>query len=74
MKKSFKYYSLNVRKPVEINTTPSSYNSMSWGCPGIPKSRCGMDVVSKSWEYITIMFRVYIPIGSRDILIKNFET
>ena len=28
------------------------YNSMSWGCPGMLKSRSTMDMVSNRWEYI----------------------
>ena len=41
-KKFLKYYSLNVREPLEIDTSlrflRTSYNSMSWGCSGILKS------------------------------------
>ena len=50
----------------------NSYNSMSWVCPGILKSSCGMDVVSNRWKYIISLFRDYIPIGYRDIQIQNF--
>ena len=45
-KKSRKYYSLNVCIPLEIDTNlVTSCNNMSWGCPGMLKSRSGMGVV-----------------------------
>ena len=49
------------------------YNGIPWGCPGILKSQSGMDVVSNSWEFIRSLFRGYIPLGSRDIEVRNFD-
>ena len=40
---------------------------MSWGCPGLLKSRSGMDMVSKKWETLKSLFRGYFPLGSWDI-------
>ena len=56
-KKFHKYYSLNVRGPLEIDATPyiSSHNSMFWGYEGMPKSRSGMDVISNRWESISLV-------------------
>ena len=54
-KKSHKYYSSNVREPLEINSLfflRTSYNSMSWDFPGKFKCRSDMDVVSNRWEPI----------------------
>ena len=45
----------------------TSYNSKSWGCPGMLKSSSDMDVVANGWESIIYLFRNYNPIGSRDI-------
>ena len=50
----------------------TAYNSMSCGCPGILKSRSGMDVVSNRWESIISLFKGYIALGSRDIWILKF--
>ena len=44
---------------------------MSWGCPNMLKSRSSMDVVSNRWESIISLFRGYIPLGSRDIKLKE---
>ena len=75
-KKLLKYYSLNVREPLEsillLRFQRTSYNCITWGCPGILKSSSGMDVISNRWEFITSLFRDYIPIGYRDILIQKF--
>ena len=49
-----------------------SYNSMSWGCPGMLKNGSGMDVVSNRWESIKSLFRGYILLGPRDIWIHKF--
>ena len=37
------------------------------------KSRSGMDVVSNRLETIRPLFRGYIPLGSRDIQVQNFD-
>ena len=67
---------MNVGEPLEIDTLllrflRTSYNRVSWGCPGILKSRSGMDMISNRWESIISLFRNCIPIGSRDISIKK---
>ena len=71
------YYSLNVCGPLEINTTSrflkSSCNSMSWGCPGIHKSRSDMDLVSNIWKFIRSFFIGYIALDFREIRIQSFE-
>ena len=46
---------------------------MSWGCPGKLKSSSGLDVVSNRWESIRSLFKGYIPLGTRDIQIQNFN-
>ena len=51
----------------------TSYNSMSWGCPGMLKSRSDMDVVSNRWESIRSLFKGYIPHGARDIQVQCFN-
>ena len=43
---------------------------MSWGCPNMLTSRSSMDIIR--WESIISLFRAYIPLGSRDIKLKNF--
>ena len=79
MKKSFQIYSSNVCKPLEIDITPllrflrTPYDSMSWGCQGMLKSRSGIDVVSKRWESLRSLFRGYILLGARDIQVQSFN-
>ena len=51
----------------------TSYNSMSWGFPGMLKSRIDLDVVSNSWESIRSFFRRCIPLGARDIQAQSFN-
>ena len=51
-----------------------TYNNMPWGCPGMIKSRNGMDVVSNRWEFIISLFRSYILLGSQIFKFKHFET
>ena len=78
-KNLFKYYSSNVRKPLEIDITPllrflrTPYDSMSWGCQGMLKSRSGIDVVSIRWESLRSLFRGYILLGARDIQVQSFN-
>ena len=47
-KKLFKYYSSNVHEPFELllRFLRTSYNSISWRCPGMLKSRSDTVVVS----------------------------
>ena len=52
----------------------TSYNSMSWGCPGILKNRSGIDVVSNRWESIMSLFTGYTPLVPETFKFKNFET
>ena len=49
------------------------YNSMSWGCTGMIKSRNYMNVVSNRWESIRFLFRGYIVLGARDIQVQSFN-
>ena len=51
----------------------TSYNSMSWGCLGMLKSRSDLGVVSNSWESIWALFRGDIPLGARDIQVQSFN-
>ena len=51
----------------------TSYNSMSWDCPGMLKSTSSMEVVSNRWESIRSLLRGYIPLGSRNIQVKSFD-
>ena len=69
-------YSLNITVLMSANPQKSilllrylktSYNSMSWGWPGMLKIMSCMDVISNRWESIISLFRGYIPFGSRDI-------
>ena len=73
---------LNITVRMSVNpwkSTPvlrflrTSYNSMSWGCPGMLKSRSDIDVISNRWESIRYLFRGYIPLGARDIQIQSFN-
>ena len=51
----------------------TSYNSMSWGCSGMLKSRSDMDVVYNRRKSIRSLFRGYIPFGAGDIQVQNFN-
>ena len=48
---------------------------MSWGRPGMFKSRNDMDLVSNRWESIISLFRGYIPFGFRNskMLKRDFQ-
>ena len=46
---------------------------MSWGFPGILKSKSGMDVVSNRWESVSSFIKSYIPLDSRDIQVQSFD-
>ena len=48
---------------------------MSWGRPGMFKSRSGMDIVSNGSESIISLFRGYIPFGFRNskMLKRDFQ-
>ena len=71
-KKSFKYYSSNVRERLEIDNTPSISKNLL-GYPGMLKSRSDLDVVSSRWESIRLLFRCYIPLGAKDIQVQIFN-
>ena len=74
-KKLLKYYRLNVRERLEIDTTPwisflgTSYNSMLWGCRGMLKSRSGCGLWS--WMWSPIDGNLYLCLGARSILVPE---
>ena len=45
---------------------------MSWGFTGMLKNRSGMHMVSNRWEFVILLLKDYMPIGSRNILIQIF--
>ena len=60
--------SVNLQKSIPLlRFLRTSYNRMSWDCPGMLKSRSGTDVVSNRWESIRSLFKGYISHRSRDI-------
>ena len=55
----FYFLTFELLRPRSLRT---SYNNISWGCPGMLKSRIGMDAVSKRWESIVSLFKGYIAL------------
>ena len=68
------WMSLNPQKSIPLlRFLKTSYNSMSWGCPGTLKSSGGKDVVSSRWKSIRSFFTGCIPLGFIDIQVQNFN-
>ena len=51
----------------------TSYNSKSWGCPGMLQSKSDMDVVSNMRIYHFFVKGLH-PIGPETFKFRNFET
>ena len=79
--------SINITVPMLVNSSKSmpfliflrtTYSRMSWGCPGMLKSRMrmlkSMDAVSNRWESIRSLFRGYITLSYRDSQVQNFRS
>ena len=46
---------------------------MSWGYPGMLKSRSDMDVVFNTWESIGCLLSGYIHLGAKDIQVQSYN-